>query len=387
MARDQFQGFFSYAHHDASTDPDLIDAFTDALQGRVNAKFINADFEIWRDTTGLRTGDSWDNSLQEAVRSSDLLIVLLSPKWIDSAYCMKEYMEFLAVERNPGTCIVPLLIRNLADQEKYFSSEQKQTYSALSSRQYKRVLASEFLTFDAKQQTHLVEQVADDVAGILGKIRAGAAIPSNTIRPPSEFDPKAHNFHEVDVVSDSQVILDEPDSDGVRPISAYVHFLPRMYIQTAEARVEFGIRRAHLKLRDKRSGALKRITDGTGPDRAPNTYYVNSRSNAGGVTLCIDPTAGRHVLEELPLTPSKDENRLARVALATKGVDLTSLKASVSVSLNPEGVFLFGKGEGTEPSNTTLSKIAAIINIAAEKDLLSGSDTLTHDIPIQERNK
>ena len=68
-----FKGFFSYAHHDAETDPALVEAFTTALEKRVNAKLTNARFAIWRDSQGLRTGDKWSKKLEEELRSSDIL--------------------------------------------------------------------------------------------------------------------------------------------------------------------------------------------------------------------------------------------------------------------------------------------------------------------------
>ena len=67
-----FTAFFSYAHHDADTDPQLVEAFTVALEKRVNAKLTNARFIIWRDAEGLRTGDKWAQKLEEVVRSSDI---------------------------------------------------------------------------------------------------------------------------------------------------------------------------------------------------------------------------------------------------------------------------------------------------------------------------
>ena len=66
---------------------------------------------IWRDEEGLRIGDQWAHKLEEAVRSSDILIVLLTPRWIDSDFCRKEYLVFEEVEatRNVGEYIVPIL--------------------------------------------------------------------------------------------------------------------------------------------------------------------------------------------------------------------------------------------------------------------------------------
>jgi hypothetical protein len=58
-----FNGFFSYAHDDARTDPSLITDFTTRLEGRVDSRLTNARFVIWRDKGGLRTGERWNDKI------------------------------------------------------------------------------------------------------------------------------------------------------------------------------------------------------------------------------------------------------------------------------------------------------------------------------------
>jgi hypothetical protein len=55
--QETFRGFFSYARHDAETDPGLIKALTTDLERRINAKLLGARFVIWRDQERLRTGE------------------------------------------------------------------------------------------------------------------------------------------------------------------------------------------------------------------------------------------------------------------------------------------------------------------------------------------
>jgi hypothetical protein len=109
-----FQAFFSYAHHDADTDPTLAAALTVELEKRVTARLVNARFAIWRDTKGLRTGARWDATIERAVHESDILIVLLGPRWLDSQYCRKEYAIFRQVERARNRDgIVPIGVRRV----------------------------------------------------------------------------------------------------------------------------------------------------------------------------------------------------------------------------------------------------------------------------------
>src|SRR3712207_1070134 len=109
-----FKAFFSYAHIDARADPQLVEALTRTLEDRVNVKLASDTFEIWRDTEGLRTGDRWDPKIEAALRASDVLIVLLTPRWLGSDYCRREYRTFEAVEPNlGGEFVAPLLARPL----------------------------------------------------------------------------------------------------------------------------------------------------------------------------------------------------------------------------------------------------------------------------------
>ena len=66
-----FQGFFSYAHHDAGTDPQLVEAFTSVLEQRVSGKLTNAKLVIWRDVNKIRLGNRWDDRIGEAVKASN----------------------------------------------------------------------------------------------------------------------------------------------------------------------------------------------------------------------------------------------------------------------------------------------------------------------------
>lgn len=92
-----FKGFFSYAHHDAAASPRLVDTLKVTLELAVNANLVNATFTMRQDSK-LRTGDFWDPAIESELRTSDLLVVLLSPCWISSDYCCKEYRIFEDVE-------------------------------------------------------------------------------------------------------------------------------------------------------------------------------------------------------------------------------------------------------------------------------------------------
>src|SRR5580693_5684456 len=133
-----FNGFFSYAHHDAEIDPSLITDFTSQLEGRVGSKLTNARFAIWRDKEGLRTGARWNEKIETELRRADVLILLLTPRWIESDYCRREYTVFEGVEasREIGEYVAPILARPISQQEKHFTPEQKDVHDRIANRQY-----------------------------------------------------------------------------------------------------------------------------------------------------------------------------------------------------------------------------------------------------------
>jgi hypothetical protein len=233
-----FKAFFSYAHHDAETDPGLVAAFTTSLENRVNAKLLNARFAIWRDKEGLRTGDRWNEKIEAELRSSDVLILLLTPRWVESEYCRKEYTIFEGVEagREVGEYVAPILVRTIERQEKHFTAEQKDIYERIKARQLQRVLATEFMKLSEAERTAVIDQIADDIEGMIERRRllpAMAAPVGNSpvrVRRAKEFDAGAQNYERVDFVTDGEVVLNQSGDDGQRDVLAYVGFLERLYV-------------------------------------------------------------------------------------------------------------------------------------------------------------
>jgi hypothetical protein len=115
-----FQGFFSYAHLDARASGGLVEALTVDLEYVVSAKLLNARLAIWRDTRNIRPGDRWNPAIEEELHRSDILILLITPSWVQSEYCRKEYSFFERIEaaHGGGSYVLPILARSLDNQEK-----------------------------------------------------------------------------------------------------------------------------------------------------------------------------------------------------------------------------------------------------------------------------
>jgi len=141
-----FLGFFSYTHRDAEVDPNIVEAFSEELEKRVDANLVNAKFEIWRDDKKPSVGDYWDQSIETAIKSAHVLIVLLTPKWISSDYCHKEIETFEQIEgtRNSEGYVIPIYGRDIEGQTSYLEKYQKELFERIKRRQYKQVIPAKF---------------------------------------------------------------------------------------------------------------------------------------------------------------------------------------------------------------------------------------------------
>ncbi len=189
----KFVGFFSYAHIDARVDPNLVEAFSSEVEKRVDAKIVNATFEMWRDNTKLRSGDFWDETIERAIRSADAMVVLLTPKWISSDYCRKEFGVFREQEgdRGNGSFVIPIYARNIDTQLDGLVADQRGVYDDLMRRQHKRISPTELGLLSEGQRVDLIERIADDIVLVLSRRRAGEPArprPVQGVVSPTSFD-------------------------------------------------------------------------------------------------------------------------------------------------------------------------------------------------------
>jgi TIR domain len=171
--RPVFKGFFSYSHSDAEVDPHIVEAFSSELERRVDAKLVNAKFEIWRDSEKLRAGDYWDESIETAIISVHIFVILLTPKWISSDYCRNEFEIFKKAEsaRNAGGYIIPIYARDIEAQAKYLDNYQKELYDRIKRIQYQQVIPRTFARLSADERIELIENAADPICRMLDRLR------------------------------------------------------------------------------------------------------------------------------------------------------------------------------------------------------------------------
>lgn len=171
--RPVFKGFFSYSHSDAEVDPHIVEAFSSELEKRIDANLVNARFEIWRDNAKLAAGDYWDLSIETAIKSADVFVVLISPKWISSDYCRKEFETFESVElaRNSRGYVIPIYGRDIERQTKYLEPGQRELLDRMKHIQHQNVIPREFARLSRDERIDLIEGVAEPICAMLNRLR------------------------------------------------------------------------------------------------------------------------------------------------------------------------------------------------------------------------
>ena len=365
------------------------------LGDRVNAKLANARFEIWRDQEGLRTGTKWNEKIEAQLRASDVMIVLLTPRWIESEYCRKEYIIFEQIEseREVGEYIAPISARTIQKQEKHLTADQRDVYERIKSRQYLKLIVTEFLKLRTADRNSLIDRLADDVEGMVERRRTAAPEPSNKriFRPRKtrEFDAAAQNYERVDFVTGNEIVLDRPNEGGQRLVLAHAGFIERLYIEGDRGRIEFGVRRAFLSVDNPGPGTLTKLANLRGISDLKNVYYTTLHEAPDAITVCIDPPTGKSSLAELPLPPSRNENFLSGVAIASPEVKASAIKGELMVSFNVEGLFVFGHKDDMSPR--TEAAIKAIMGVVKTRAALTNQQTIDaaglfrRKLPVRER--
>jgi len=91
--------FISYAH----PDKPFADRLTAALE--------DEGIEVWRQAFDLKAGDNWIKVVDEGLRESDYIIIVLSPAYYESQWVKREYQAFAVREVTEGrTSILPVLV-------------------------------------------------------------------------------------------------------------------------------------------------------------------------------------------------------------------------------------------------------------------------------------
>jgi hypothetical protein len=84
-----------------------ITQFHDHLQTEFRNKSGNQKATIFFDEEHIAGGEKFDEKIEEELNNAKILLVLLSPTWVNSAYCNKEF-DFFS-KKDSKKVIIPIL--------------------------------------------------------------------------------------------------------------------------------------------------------------------------------------------------------------------------------------------------------------------------------------
>ena len=96
----EFDIFVSYAHVDNAAiepaDHGWVDALIRILERDLGMKMGRSDaYSIWRDTQSLRGNHQITGHIPQQVKTSAVLLAVLSPGYLASKFCLQELQSFL----------------------------------------------------------------------------------------------------------------------------------------------------------------------------------------------------------------------------------------------------------------------------------------------------
>jgi len=116
------QVFISY-----SSGKDLNGTVTEFHKYLQNEIQLNSDTSItvFLDKEGINAGNNWKGSLSNALDQCTVFVILLSPSWLHSEWCRKEYMYFKSLQANNRKIIIPLRWVNTTLEDAYNPEEKE----------------------------------------------------------------------------------------------------------------------------------------------------------------------------------------------------------------------------------------------------------------------
>ncbi len=95
--------FFSYSHAD--------EALRDELEKQLAILKRQKIIEVWHDRR-LSAGDEFDQVISDHIQNDDIILLLVSPDFLNSDYCYDKEMEMAMTRHNKGDAtVIPVILR------------------------------------------------------------------------------------------------------------------------------------------------------------------------------------------------------------------------------------------------------------------------------------
>jgi hypothetical protein len=139
-----------------------VSAFRDHLEIELRKKTGDVSLKVFQDKRSIHGGDKWEQVLVDELASAQLLLVLLSPTWLRSEWCKREYQLFSAAPslNQAARPIVPLVWDKVS--ETHARTEEEKRLLA-------DILTNQVLVWDDLQYEDWASPVANRAAGKLAE--------------------------------------------------------------------------------------------------------------------------------------------------------------------------------------------------------------------------
>jgi tetratricopeptide (TPR) repeat protein len=116
MTRPPITIFFSYSHAD--------DEWRDRLRKHLRPWERNKQIECWCDRQ-IPPGKEWEPEIETRLNSADLILLLVSPDFLDSDFCMDiEYPRAIARYEAREAIVMPIMVRHTAWRDTHYNKLQ-----------------------------------------------------------------------------------------------------------------------------------------------------------------------------------------------------------------------------------------------------------------------
>ena len=188
--------FVSYAHADNS------DGWIDALVSRLEAyaKAVRmAPLRIFLDRPEIRTMEDWELRILAALRSSTVLLTVVSPKYLESPWCRREWQTFRQHELDLGTlAIASVYAESVPGFESDTTDGANDSIRDLRSRQHvdlrqwRSAGPTDLMSAEASSR---LERLAQDILDALEKVRRVSDAPTNVPGHDERFCDRREELH------------------------------------------------------------------------------------------------------------------------------------------------------------------------------------------------
>jgi TIR domain-containing protein len=110
-----YVGFWSYAHRDNDLDRGRVARLANDIADEFELQ-TGQTLKIFIDRHSIEWGDEWKASINEALSSAVFLIPLVTPSYLHSPECRREFLDFVSHLRpdKPGHILLPILYSDVS---------------------------------------------------------------------------------------------------------------------------------------------------------------------------------------------------------------------------------------------------------------------------------